>query len=83
MRKSVGIWQHIAYSAGSSAARGKTGNSTGNAAARWRWRPRPKYATGGCHDDPYYRRHPDRSAPRLGLRFAVGVQDTSVRLSFS
>ena len=25
-------------------------------------------------------RHPDRSAPRLGLRFAVGNQDTSVRL---
>jgi len=28
-------------------------------------------------------RHPDRSAPRLGSRFAVGIQDTSVRLSFS
>jgi hypothetical protein len=28
-------------------------------------------------------RHPDRSAPRLGLRFAVGNQDTDVRLSFS
>jgi hypothetical protein len=25
----------------------------------------------------------DRSAPRLGSRFAVGIQDTSVRLSFS
>ena len=28
-------------------------------------------------------RHPGRSAPRPGLRFAVGKQDTSVRLSFS
>jgi hypothetical protein len=28
-------------------------------------------------------RHPDRSAPRLGSRVAVGNQDTSVRLSFS
>jgi transposase-like protein len=28
-------------------------------------------------------RHPDRSAPRLGLRFAVGIQDIRVRLSFS
>ena len=28
-------------------------------------------------------RHPDRSASRLGLRFAVGNQDTDVRLSFS
>jgi len=26
---------------------------------------------------------PDRSAPRLGSRFAVGIQDTSVRLSFN
>jgi hypothetical protein len=28
-------------------------------------------------------RHPDRSAPRLGLRFAAGNQDTDVKLSFS
>jgi hypothetical protein len=28
-------------------------------------------------------RHPDRSAPRLASRFAVRIQDTSVRLSFS
>jgi hypothetical protein len=27
--------------------------------------------------------HPDRSAPRLGLRFAVGNEDTDVRLSVS
>jgi hypothetical protein len=44
---------------------------------------RPQQPRLAATDRDVPRRHPDRSAPRLGLRFAVANQDTDDRLSFS